>query len=230
MPPRRSARVASLDTPDGKRPKYAESSGSESESDEFEDEAVSESESEVEEEEDEQPELEVGDHIPEIVLLDENETEVNLAEVAKKNKYVVIFAYPKASTPGCTRQVLGFQENYLKLQASNAAVYGLSADTPSSQLNFVSKQGLKYPLLSDPERELIGLLGAKKIPTGIKRSHWIFVDGILEVKKVQISPEVSVDSALADIQKMEGVDGKAAEKEEPKEEAKEEAKEEPKTE
>ncbi|CUM56249.1 uncharacterized protein AC631_03920 [Debaryomyces fabryi] len=145
-------------------------------------------------------ELQVGDKMPAIKLLDEEENEIDLLKEAESNKYVIIFAYPKASTPGCTRQVCGFQENFSFLQKSNAKVYGLSADKPSAQKNFVTKQKLQYPLLSDPSRELIEVLGAKKEPTGIKRSHWIFVDGLLKVKKIAISPEESFNSAKTDIE------------------------------
>lgn len=168
-------------------------------------------------------ELVVDDEIPDLTLLDENEDEISLRDAAKKTKYLVIFAYPKASTPGCTRQVCGFQKNYKKLTELDTKVFGLSADKPKSQLNFVTKQKLEYPLLSDPTRELIGLLGAKKSPTGIKRSHWIFVDGVLKIKKIQISPEVSVNSALEDIEELRGEDKDV--KEEEKDEEKEEEKE-----
>ncbi|QBM87204.1 peroxiredoxin Q/BCP [Metschnikowia aff. pulcherrima] len=154
-------------------------------------------------------ELEVGDEIPDLTLLDENENEVSLKEVAQKSKFLVIFAYPKASTPGCTKQAAGFQRNYSDLQALDTAVYGLSADSPKSQMSFVTKQGLKYPLLSDPSRKLISVLGAKKSPSGVKRSHWIFVDGKLTIKKIQISPDVSVDSALKDVQRLEQESGDA---------------------
>lgn len=150
---------------------------------------------------DTEPELEIGDKIPDLTLLDENENEINLPKVAKNTKYLVIFAYPKASTPGCTRQVCGFQKNLTDLTDLNTTVFGLSADTPKAQKNFVDKQGLKYHLLSDPEKKLIGPLGAKKQPTGIKRSHWIFVDGVLTIKKIQISPEDSFNTALEDIKK-----------------------------
>lgn len=146
-------------------------------------------------------ELEVGDQIPDLTLHDENGEEVHLPEIAKKTKYLVIFAYPKASTPGCTRQAKGFQKNHKSLAELNATVYGLSADSAKSQLNFVTKQGLEYSLLSDPNRELIEALGAKKSPSGIKRSHWIFKDGELVIKRIAVSPEVSVDSALEDIQR-----------------------------
>lgn len=174
-------------------------------------------------------ELLEGDEIPDLTLLDENENEVSLRDAAKKRKYLVIFAYPKASTPGCTRQVCGFQKNYQKLTELDTTVFGLSADKPKSQLNFVTKQKLEYPLLSDPTSELIGLLGAKKSPSGIKRSHWIFVDGVLKIKKIQISPEVSVNSALEDIEKLreDGEDGEDVKDEkDDKEEEKEGSKEE----
>lgn len=145
-------------------------------------------------------EIEVGDQVPDIKLLDEDENEIDLKSEAENSKYLVIFAYPKASTPGCTRQVCGFQTNLDSLTGLNAKVFGLSSDLPKAQKNFVNKQGLKYKLLSDPSKKLIEVLGAKKLPSGIKRSHWIFEDGVLKVKKIAISPEVSFQSALSDIQ------------------------------
>lgn len=154
--------------------------------------------------------IDVGDKIPDLTLLDEEDNDVSLTEIASKNKYLVIFAYPKASTPGCTRQVCGFQALYDDFKGLDAAVYGISSDLPKSQKNFVTKQKLAYPLLLDPQKKLIGPLGAKKSPLGIKRSHWIFVDGVLKVKKVGISPEESFKSAKLDIE--------AFEKEEPKKE------------
>lgn len=147
-------------------------------------------------------EIEVGDQIPDIKLLDEDENEIDLKLEAEKSKYLVIFAYPKASTPGCTRQVCGFQANLDSLISLDAKIFGLSSDLPKAQKNFVTKQGLKYKLLSDPSKKLIEPLGAKKLPSGIKRSHWIFEDGILKVKKIAISPEVSFQSALSDIQNL----------------------------
>lgn len=147
-------------------------------------------------------ELQVGDAIPDLTLLDEDGKEINLKQVSSKTKYLVIFAYPKALTPGCTRQVCGFQLNYDSLTQLDTTVLGLSADLPKSQKNFITKQGLKYHLLSDPDKKLIGPLGAKKQPSGIKRSHWIFENGVLKIKKIQISPEDSFNGALADIEKL----------------------------
>lgn len=147
-------------------------------------------------------ELEVGDAMPNLTLEDQSGAKVDLAEAAKSAKYVVIFAYPKASTPGCTRQAKGFQKNHGRLRELDAVVFGLLADSPKAQLNFVTKQGLEYRLLLDPARALIGALGARKSPSGVKRSHWIFSDGKLAVKRVQIGPEASIDGALAEVEEL----------------------------
>ncbi len=146
----------------------------------------------------ESKELEVGDEIPDITLLNQDEKSISLKDASSKNKIILIFAYPKASTPGCTRQACGFRNNFNDLK-EKALILGLSADSPKAQKNFQSKQGLQYDLLSDPKKELIGVLGAKKSPSGIKRSHWIFKDGKLAVKRVQISPEVSIEDGKKEV-------------------------------
>lgn len=169
-------------------------------------------------------EIQIGDKIPDIKLLNQDEEEIDLAEVAKTSKYVVIFAYPRASTPGCTRQACGFQRNYQFLKSNNVTVFGLSADSTKAQKNFQTKQKLEYSLLSDPGKQLIGILGAKKAPSGIKRSHWIFVDGVLKIKRIQISPEASIDGAKTEVEDF--IKGQEDDKEEvKKDEVKDEVKE-----
>ncbi|EMG45335.1 DOT5 Peroxiredoxin DOT5 [Candida maltosa Xu316] len=163
--------------------------------------------------------LEVGDKIPDdfAALLNQDNEEVNLPEVVKTSKYVIIFAYPKASTGGCTKQLLGFESDYAFYKDNDVTVFGLSADSPKAQKTFQEKKGAEFDLLSDPEKKLIGLLGAKKSPSGIKRSHWIFADGVLKVKEIQISPDASYEGAKKEIEKLIKGDknGDAATKEEP---------------
>lgn len=136
-------------------------------------------------------EIDVGDEIPDITLLNQDSEELNLKDLAIKNDLVLIFTYPKASTPGCTRQVCGYRDNFNSIK-DKALILGLSADSVKAQKTFQTKQNLQYDLLSDPKKELIGVLGAKKYPSGIKRSHWVFQNGKLVKKNIQISPEVSV--------------------------------------
>ncbi|OWB84678.1 hypothetical protein B5S33_g3328 [[Candida] boidinii] len=149
-------------------------------------------------------ELEIGDLIPEYLNLENQDgKEINLLKLAKDSKILVIFAYPRASTPGCTRQAQGFRDTFEELKSQGAVVVGLSADLPKSQTSFKLKQNLQYDLLCDPKREFIGLLGAKKTPSsGIIRSHWVFVDGELKFKDLKVSPEQSVSKANDEVKQL----------------------------
>lgn len=146
------------------------------------------------------PELNVGDKIPDWVFLDQDSKDIHLAKLDKP--IVVIFSYPRASTPGCTRQACGFRDNYNALSSNDAIIFGLSADSPAAQKKFATKHGFQYRLISDPTKKLIAALGAKKSDGKIARSHWIFVYGVLKIKKIGISPEVSYTTAKEDIEKL----------------------------
>ncbi|AOW05655.1 thioredoxin-like protein [Yarrowia lipolytica] len=151
-------------------------------------------------------ELQIGDALPEkLTLLDQDSNPIDLSALVAKEPIVVIFAYPKASTPGCTRQVCGFRDKYDDFKKVDATVFGLSADSTAAQKKFQTKQNAPYELLSDPKHELIGILGATKtpgkVPKGVIRSHWIFKNGKLAVKEVKIGPEASYTQALEEVQK-----------------------------
>ncbi|KAK9471240.1 thioredoxin-like protein [Dipodascopsis tothii] len=146
-------------------------------------------------------ELTVGDALPAIVLKDQDGVDVDLAKVAA-DKTVVIFAYPRASTPGCTKQACGFRDLYPKFDSHKVAVFGLSADSVKAQKNFQTKQNLPYQLLSDEKYELIAALGAKKNPKGIVRSHWIVKDGKLVVAELGVQATLSFTKALKEVEGM----------------------------
>jgi peroxiredoxin Q/BCP len=82
---------------------------------------------------------------------------------------VILFTYPKASTPGCTKQVCMFRDDYDSLTSTGLSIYGLSADSPKANTTFRTKQSLPYPLLCDPNATLITALGFKKAPKGTVR-------------------------------------------------------------
>ncbi|KAK9468282.1 thioredoxin-like protein [Lipomyces arxii] len=146
----------------------------------------------------EDKELEVGDEVPDVVLRDQEGEDVSVKSVTA-DKTVVIFAYPKASTPGCTRQACGFRDEFPKFEKAGVAVFGLSADSVSAQKNFQTKQKLPYQLLADTKYELIGPLGAKKTAKGgITRSYWVIKEGKIAVKVIGVKPEVSVEKAVAE--------------------------------
>nr|OQO21227.1 hypothetical protein B0A51_09310 [Rachicladosporium sp. CCFEE 5018] len=97
-----------------------------------------------------------------------------LSKLAQSSKSgVVLFTYPKASTPGCTTQVQLFRDAYDELTATGLVIYGLSTDSPKSNTTFATKQNIKYKLLCDPKATLIQAIGLKKSPSGTTRGVFV---------------------------------------------------------
>ncbi|PHH61248.1 hypothetical protein CDD81_626 [Ophiocordyceps australis] len=82
---------------------------------------------------------------------------------------VVLFTYPKASTPGCTNQACLFRDAYESLTGDGLAIYGLSTDSPKANTTFKDKQRLPFALLCDFQATLIAAIGLKKQPRGTQR-------------------------------------------------------------
>jgi len=107
--------------------------------------------------------LKVGDKAPNFSGLDQNGTSHKLADY--KGKKLVVFFYPKASTPGCTAEACDLRDNYARFQANNYALLGVSADNAKAQMKFVEKYDLPFPLLADEDKSVIqafGVWGPKK--------------------------------------------------------------------
>ncbi|WP_396161964.1 thioredoxin-dependent thiol peroxidase [Flavobacterium sp.] len=107
--------------------------------------------------------LKIGDKAPHFSGVDQNGTMHSLANY--KGKKLVVFFYPKASTPGCTAEACDLRDNYAAFQSNNYALLGVSADSEKAQLKFVEKYDLPFPLLADEEKLVIqafGVWGPKK--------------------------------------------------------------------
>jgi peroxiredoxin Q/BCP len=107
--------------------------------------------------------LKIGDKAPNFSGLDQNGTSHNLADY--NGKKLVVFFYPKASTPGCTAEACDLRDNYARFQANNYALLGVSADSAKAQLKFIEKYDLPFPLLADEDKSVIqafGVWGPKK--------------------------------------------------------------------
>lgn len=101
-------------------------------------------------------------------------TETTLAELVEKSgSGVVLFTYPKASTPGCTTQACLFRDSYDPLTKGGLAIYGLSRDSPKSNTTFQEKQKLPYPLICDPKASLISAIGLSKAPSSTQRGVFV---------------------------------------------------------
>jgi peroxiredoxin Q/BCP len=99
---------------------------------------------------------EIGDNLPQTMLLDSNNDAINLAQLAFP---CVLYCYPKADTPGCTKEGQAFSELAAEFAASGVAIYGLSKDKPAKLTRFAEKYGLKVQLLSDEASDACEQLG-----------------------------------------------------------------------
>ena len=93
--------------------------------------------------------LEVGQIAPAFTLPDQNGNLVSLKDYAGKK--VIVYFYPAASTPGCTKQACDFRDSLASIQASGYVVLGISKDAPAKLKKFEDHESLNFPLLSDPE-------------------------------------------------------------------------------
>jgi len=151
----------------------------------------------------------VGETAPDFELKNQEGDTVKLSDY--RGKKVVLFAYPKAGTPGCTTQACGFRDNFAQIETNNAVVLGLSPDSPEDLAKWIEEEDLQYDLLSDPEHEVLeawdawgekSMYGNKYM--GVVRSHWIIgEDGTVLDEQIKISPKKSVEKALKFLDKTE---------------------------
>ena len=115
--------------------------------------------------------LEVGDKAPKFVARDSNGVEHNIQEYMKQGKHVILYFYPKDSTPGCTKQACDFRDNIARLQSNDSVVFGVSKDSEKSHQNFISKQELNFPLLMDEDLALHHMFGTWRIKKNYGREY-----------------------------------------------------------
>ena len=108
--------------------------------------------------------LEVGDKAPALSLPDADGKTVKLSDF--KGRKVIVYFYPAASTPGCTKQACSFRDSLATLNNAGIDVVGVSPDKPEKLAKFRDAEGLTFPLLSDPDRGVLtawGTFGEKKM-------------------------------------------------------------------
>ena len=108
--------------------------------------------------------ISVGDKAPELLGLNEKGEEIRLSQY--KGKKVVIYFYPKDSTPGCTSQACNLRDNYSELRKAGYEVIGVSIDNEKSHLRFIEKNNLPFTLIADTDKKLVeefGVWGEKKL-------------------------------------------------------------------
>ena len=145
--------------------------------------------------------MNIGEYAPDFTLQDKDGKTVSLSDF--KGRKVVVYFYPKDNTPGCSRQAVGFAENYNEFQKRNITVIGISKDSVESHVKFAEKYNLPFVLLSDPELTAIQAYGVwqekklyGKASMGVVRTTFIIDEkGII----VDIMRKVKPDTNAADI-------------------------------
>lgn len=108
--------------------------------------------------------MEIGTKAPEFLGLDENGNEIHLSDF--KGKKLVLYFYPKDSTPGCTQEACSLRDNYERFLAKGYAVVGVSVQDAKSHLKFKAKNNLPFPLIADTDMKLneaFGVWGEKSM-------------------------------------------------------------------
>ncbi len=130
--------------------------------------------------------LSPGDRAPEFTLPDADGKPVSLADY--HGRRVIVYFYPAASTPGCTKEACDFRDSLAALNGAGLDVVGISPDTPAKLAEFRDEQGLTFPLLSDVDKQTLNAWGAYgekqlygKTVTGVIRSTFVIdPDGLVE--------------------------------------------------
>ncbi|HIU03245.1 MAG TPA: thioredoxin-dependent thiol peroxidase [Candidatus Onthocola gallistercoris] len=138
--------------------------------------------------------LEAGMKAPDFTLLDKEGKEVSLKDFAGKK--VVVYFYPKDSTPGCTKQACAFRDAYSDYEQLGVPVIGISKDSVRSHMNFATKQDLPFILLSDPELKAIQAYDVwqekklyGKVSMGVVRTTYLIgEDGVIEKVYNKVKP------------------------------------------
>ncbi|MEO9323206.1 thioredoxin-dependent thiol peroxidase [Nocardioides sp. C4-1] len=138
--------------------------------------------------------LSPGDTAPAFTLTDDTGAQVSLSDLTAGGQRVVVYFYPAAMTPGCTKQACDFSDSLDSLRAAGLEVVGISPDKPEKLATFREKDGLTIRLLSDPKKAVLrewGAFGEKKlygkVVEGVIRSTFVVDgDGRIEVAQYNV--------------------------------------------
>lgn len=154
----------------------------------------------------------VGQTIPDIPLLLTGAREVQLSDY--RGKPLVLYFYPKASTPGCTQEGLDFTAAIARFRRQSAVILGASRDSLKAQDNFKAKQSFAFDLVADKDETLCAAFGVIKLKNmygkqvrGIERSTFLIdADGVLRHEWRGVKVKGHVDEVLATLKTLRGTD------------------------
>ena len=144
--------------------------------------------------------LDTGAALPAVTAKDQDGKEVKLAEAGAKG-YTLVYFYPKADTPGCTKQACSLRDSYATLTEKKVKVFGVSMDDVAAQKAFQEKYKLPFPLLADKEAKVADAFGVPHSMGFTKRQAFLFKDGKLAWRDLEASTEQQAADVLKEIGK-----------------------------
>lgn len=150
----------------------------------------------------------IGKTAPDFELRNQDGDAIRLRDY--RGKKVIIFAFPKADTPGCNQQACSFRDVFPQIESKDAVVLGVSADSAAELAAWKAAKKLPYDLLSDPDHKMLTDWGAwgidlriVKLPVAATRSYWVIDEqGILVDQQIGVRPQASVERALAAVARL----------------------------
>jgi peroxiredoxin Q/BCP len=147
--------------------------------------------------------MDINDKAPEFTLPDQNGEQVSLKDF--RGKWVVLYFYPRADTPGCTIEACEFRDSHKKTEKVGAVVLGISPDTPTAQKKFEEKFDLPFTLLGDADKKVCNLYGViqeknmygKKVMGVVRTTFIIGPDGKIKHIFHKVKPEGHAEEVLA---------------------------------
>ena len=155
----------------------------------------------------EQKRLEIGDQAPAFTLPNDSGETTSLSDY--QGKRVLVYFYPRANTPGCTTEACDFRDSLTQLNDLGIEVVGISPDTVDKLVAFREKNNLTFPLLADPDKNVLkewGAFGEKKnygkIVEGVIRSTFLVgTDGTIELALYNVRPTGHVARVIRELEK-----------------------------
>ena len=130
--------------------------------------------------------MKIGDKLPEVLGLNEKGETLTLSQFSGKK--LIVYAYPKDNTSGCTAEACSLKQHYTELQDAGYAVIGISKDSAASHQKFIDKYELPFPLIADTDTSLLQTLGAwgeknmygKKTMGTLRTTYLVNEQGVVE--------------------------------------------------
>ena len=147
--------------------------------------------------------LKVGDPAPTVTGVTDTGAKLALADVYQQQPYTLVYFYPKADTPGCTKQGCSLRDSYEALTKKGVAVIGVSHDDVAAQKAFKDKYQLPFTLIADMDRAFVTAFGVPNIPATslAHRSAYLIKGGKIVYADYKGTTEKQADAILAELNK-----------------------------